>query len=908
LAVSAISTRDIPESDASDAPSGTALVLDGGAATASAERGLHGLRRRRTWPKSPLGDPRDENVHVDQIVFKLADNVGAHVSGGRLTRDAEPRSSADRDRARFLGADPSLADDAISSLISALGADRSIQLQAIVERSATFDAMRAEGERRVDHELADLSAFAVLQLPSSDRASSERWLRVLRESPIVEFAYLQPRSTPPQARCTDQAPPTVGVPTTVDQGPRAAIQAVLAGLPGAQLPAISNTFSGHDVAFARTVPGGSGLNIPIYDVEQGFYANHEKLPAIATITGTNSAWFDHGTAMLGIMVGCNTPYGGFVGYSDQATAYFASQNPNGVAAAINTSVGHLAAVPGRKVILLEAQSQRGDSVGCGLPVTCACSFVPTEVAPADFAAIQLATALGAVVVEAAGNGGRLLDSIGIIGRPYNDPNNSRAIMVGHVTPGVDATGRHLVGCDSNAGSRNDLSAWGTRISSAGYGICPTCQPNGSDVNQWYTNNTGSTSGASAVVAASLAAVMGMTRAAGGESPSRTANHYRGLLRRTAIPESTALGTAPRTAGPTVHLGMAANVFAARALGDDSTRTFNTVISGARTQSILWAASRNSSGAQQFNRFEGGAWDGWVSLPSASPSIQQVHLVDATSSVGRVEAWAVDVLGNLLVSRRTDLTPSGSFSAWALSDVQEDIMYLTPVAAFAGYVDAFAVTYSGQLRWYYEAINGATMYAAPITPAVPKTLESRVVAVPNADRCDLFAIDSNHQLVHAWVDASGAFNGWTVVDAATTASSVDAVWHQGQIFVAARYASSRLFSRYDPGTNTFSTQIDTNGFSASALAIYLFAFEGDDSAPSTITAVEKHSSGAALRSRVVYASGTWYLSQDTYTNWAESNSVRMARVPFQNGLNIALFVGADGRAMGRVIDPIFPRLF
>jgi hypothetical protein len=201
LAVSALSLRDIVTVDASERERDTG-VSD----TGPTERGLHGLRRRRTWTKAPLEEPRDENVHLDQIVFKIADNVGAHVLGGRLTRDAEPRTATDRDRARFLGVDPSVSDSAISSLAATLASDRSIRLRAMVERTAASDAMRAEGERRVDHELADISAFVVLELPTADRSTSERWLRVLRESPIVEFAYLQPRATPPQSACTDQSP------------------------------------------------------------------------------------------------------------------------------------------------------------------------------------------------------------------------------------------------------------------------------------------------------------------------------------------------------------------------------------------------------------------------------------------------------------------------------------------------------------------------------------------------------------------------------------------------------------------------------------------------------------------------------------------------------------------------------
>jgi serine protease len=907
LVVSALSLRDIVPTDASEFEAGRTDGSEG-------ERGLSGLRRRRTWPKSPVGDQRDEHVHLDRIVFKIADNVGAHVIGGRLTRDARARTENDRDRLRFLGVNPSVSDSAISALMAMLASDPSIRVRAITEYSTAIDAAREEGERRVDHELADVSAFAVLELPTEDRATSERWLRVLRESPIVEHAYMQPRELLPQSACTDQAPPTVGVPASRDQLPRATMAAVAAGLPGSMNPNISNTLSGHDVAFARTVPGSRGIDVPIYDIENGYHPNHEKLPNIPLIFGTNSGSFFHGTQMLGILVGCDTPYGGFVGYADRATAFFSSLVPNGLAAALNAAANHSPALPGRKVILLEYSYLWGPNTGCFYPTACGCGPVPVEIFPADFSAIQSATASGFIVVEPSGNGSRYLDDLGITAQPYGSPSHSGAIMTGSVLAQVDATGRHPINCDTNAGSRNDLSAWVGLISTAGVGVCnsctpscPQCQANGADVNQWYTDMSGGTSGASAIVAASVASLVSMTRAASGENLYRNTSHYRGLLRRTAIPESTVLGTAPRTAGPTVHLGMAANVFAARALGDDTTSTFNSSLSGAQTGTVLWVAGRGSTGTYRFNRMQGGAWDGWTALPQSTSSISQLALV-AASNFGPIEAWAVDAWGNLLVSRRAGLTHTGSFPAWSASASPQDLLFVTPAPVYSGFVEGFAVTFDGQMRWYYEDASNGVMYTQSFVAAVPKTLNSRVVAVPSANRCDLFAIDVNQQLIHGWIDAAYAFHGWTVVDTATTASSVDAVWHQGQIFVAARYAYSRLFTRYNPANNTYAGQLDTTAASANVTSIYLFPFEGDDSAQPTLSAVEVHSSGATIRSRIVYRAGAWSLGANNYHNWSESTLSRITRIPFQNGISLAVFPRSDGRAMGRVVDPMFPLMF
>jgi hypothetical protein len=147
------------------------------------------------------------------------------------------------------------------------------------------------------------------------------------------------------------------------------------------------------------------------------------------------------------------------------------------------------------VILIEQQT----SV-CG-----GTQFGPSEWQQSVFDAIAAATALGIVVVEAAGNGGVNLDDPACGDRFDRNVRESGAIIVGAGSP----SSHSRLGF-SSYGSRVDLQGWGTSVTTAGYGGLF----NPGDIRQRYTSSFNGTSSASPVVTGAVLAVQGAVMAMG----------------------------------------------------------------------------------------------------------------------------------------------------------------------------------------------------------------------------------------------------------------------------------------------------------------------------------------------------------------------------------------------------------
>jgi Subtilase family len=132
-------------------------------------------------------------------------------------------------------------------------------------------------------------------------------------------------------------------------------------------------------------------------------------------------------------------------------------------------------------------------------------MMPAEVDDADFAAVRLATGLGIVVVEAAGNGNRNLGAwTGDLGRRLtrDGAEDSGAIVVA-------SCNRQLETDTSTFGSRVDCYAWGDGVAAA----------NGSG---GYRDDFNGTSSAAAIIAGVAVVVQGMHRAATGSFLTSTA--------------------------------------------------------------------------------------------------------------------------------------------------------------------------------------------------------------------------------------------------------------------------------------------------------------------------------------------------------------------------------------------------
>lgn len=241
---------------------------------------------------------------------------------------------------------------------------------------------------------------------------------------------------------------------------------------------------------ALGIPGGDGTGQNVIDLERGWTLNHEDLTAkgATVLHGTiqNESRY-HGTAVLGEICAVDNALG-CVGIapnvdSVNVVSYWGSTIPDAILAAID----HLTY---GDVLLLEVQ------VG----------FLPVEKLDAEFDTIRLATMLGIIVVEAAGNGNSDLDAYtnaageAILNRGSVDFRDSGAIMVGAASSATP----HTRDPDSNYGSRIDCYAWGENVN--------TCSSNDAGSTTAYTTNFQNTSAASPIVTGAALVVQGIAEA------------------------------------------------------------------------------------------------------------------------------------------------------------------------------------------------------------------------------------------------------------------------------------------------------------------------------------------------------------------------------------------------------------
>lgn len=349
----------------------------------------------------------------------------------------------------------------IRPLFEHLGKD---QIDALVVRAVAIDN---------DYRPPNLRAYFVITCPpeidAGQLAASFGAWRTVQE------AYVEGGPTPPPVYPVDD--------------PRSPNQHYLDPAP-----------DGIDAEYAWTQPGGDGSGIGFVDMEQGWTLNHEDLVAagITLISGTNTAYFGHGTSVLGEVVAIDNTIG-CIGIAPEATARVVSQyQPGGY----NTAQAILSAVAVMSfgdVLLLEAQTLMAGVAG----------YVPVEVETAVFDAIRLASALGIIVVEAGANGSTDLDTITLAGQQILNRGSagfrdSEAVMVGAASAAVPHTPLGF----TNYGSRIDCYAWGEAIDTTGDGWT------GNAVNT-YTTGFGGTSGASPIITGAALLLQSMSEAAQG---------------------------------------------------------------------------------------------------------------------------------------------------------------------------------------------------------------------------------------------------------------------------------------------------------------------------------------------------------------------------------------------------------
>jgi serine protease len=390
---------------------------------------------------------------------------------------------------------------------------------------AELDTERRNGEHRSRRQLADLNLYYTIQLDSGSDPGPV--LADLNALPIVEIAYLEPVPEP----AAIPSRPAAEVASTPDYESRQ--------------NCLADTSTGVHALYGWTQPGGTGSGVRIVDIEGGWQDTHEDFPSPFTpIDGTNSTdpgWRQHGTAVLGEMVGVDNGVG-VSGIARDARFSTVSILSYSTSNAISRASGKLSA---GDVIVVELHAPGPAS---GLTCSCNCSqfeYVPMEYWMDVYDAIRTATANGRIVVEAAGNGSMDLDSPLYGGAFDRSQRDSGAILVG-----AGVSSNRTPHCWTNYGSRVDLQGWGNGVVTTGYGdLFDGTQDGGTDdPDRYYTSSFSGTSSATPIVAGSAAAIQGRYRAitAGGVLSPGT---LRDLIRDTGTPQGTSGNFGNKQIGP-----------------------------------------------------------------------------------------------------------------------------------------------------------------------------------------------------------------------------------------------------------------------------------------------------------------------------------------------------------------------
>ncbi|CAN5400939.1 hypothetical protein BH10PAT3_BH10PAT3_7020 [soil metagenome] len=377
------------------------------------------------------------------------------------------------------------------------------RLNAIMKKSkknkAEPLAQKADGDNVVTRSLQQYSSVKFDQDIDTDGVVKE-----LEALGVIDEAYAQPLPAP--------------APVTADYK---GLQQYLKAAPG-----------GVDSAYASTVAGGTGDRAKIVDIEYSWNQSHEDLTKASVALVPYGFPVDpfndknHGTAVLGEMIGTNNSYGvSGVAFGAGIELINANSSDRGwdIAGALSFAAGRT--VPG-DVIIVEQQVWG--------PTASGNDFMPVEWTPEIYDAIKALTTAGRIVVEPAGNGYHNLD----------DPLYTN----GTTFPlGKPDSGAIIVGAGENCGgllrSRLYFTNYGKRINLQGPGNCVATTGYGdlskTSINSFYTNTFGGTSSATPVVAAAAAVLSSVYEATHNGQVMNPAQ-VRSTLMTTGTPQNTTI--------------------------------------------------------------------------------------------------------------------------------------------------------------------------------------------------------------------------------------------------------------------------------------------------------------------------------------------------------------------------------
>jgi serine protease len=456
---------------------------------------------------------------VETVVLKFHEGTHVRLRGRKLAaleRDA-------RENAKLAGLDltPSQVESDLRAVHTLLASNKLVRgidrLYTIAEDDLA--AWRASGEERSGQELADLDLYYAVEIPARTTQSDVNLLvDTLNTIPSIEIAYA---TAPPEVAATDIPPTTPNYQSS---------QGYLNAAP-----------NGINALYAWNIPGGRGSGTKIVDIEWAWRTTHEDLPPMFYASGTSSGDRNHGTAVMGVMVGVNNAYG-VTGIAHQAQIGYRTAGSSRTMTSAMTSASMAVGVSGLVLIEMHWPGPSTPSTGCSCNPS-QCDYVPMEYWQDNFDAIAAAVANGRIVVEAGGNGATNLDDP-VYGGAFNRMvRDSGAILVG-----AGDSSQRSPSCFTNYGSRIDMHGWGNNVVTLGYGD----RFNPGDENQWYTSTFSGTSSASPIVTGAAASIIGVSLADGQGYGGRTPAEIRKILRDTGTPQL----SDPRQIGPLPNLALA----------------------------------------------------------------------------------------------------------------------------------------------------------------------------------------------------------------------------------------------------------------------------------------------------------------------------------------------------------------
>ncbi len=364
-------------------------------------------------------------------------------------------------------------------------------------------ALKHRGELASGRTGPNLALWFDVEIPAG-RADLAALLNALNALPIVEIAHPAPICENASVRGSANS---------------RAIQIPLSDTPDLtdQQDYLYETPIGLDAPSAWAELGGRGAGTKFIDVELGWALDHEDFIQRNFFhqggAPLDPYYFDHGTAVMGEVVGGANGFGvtGFAHDAEWGVVAIEYAEWPDVPHRFQAAIDQLD--PG-DVWLIELQMYPPFK-----------SATPMEWLQVNYDVIWTGCwSKGVVCIEAGANGTQDLDDPSWEGVFDRNQRDSGAVMVGAGTP----TGR-IAEWFTNYGSRMDVHAWGSEIVTTGYGDLYW----GGSLQTEYTSDFGGTSGASPMVTGAALCLQGISRQVYGTHMLPAL--LRSLLNETAVP-------------------------------------------------------------------------------------------------------------------------------------------------------------------------------------------------------------------------------------------------------------------------------------------------------------------------------------------------------------------------------------